>query len=281
MRKLFWTCMFSGVVLAGGVISTAHFAVHHPDSAIGRVLHGASHIASIVNPVIGLTPLADHARAVSAAEEQSEQGESDVWQVDPVPVPDDPVPVAADDFNAKAPEPGPIVVANSGTAPIVICEDDSPAITPPPAPPEYNLPPTEASGFEPVSSFSPAGTECMAPDSATAPQVMPYCHDEDVYELLPMPTEETQILPMPRLIEGDAGLSLDTESIDEGRLLRCIGCPAAATKDPRETIHHAVHRKLGIFGCHDDENCPEHPEIDTMEFRPSDGHLYDFGPGSL
>jgi hypothetical protein len=30
-----------------------------------------------------------------------------------------------------------------------------------------------------------------------------------------------------------------------------------------------------------DEGCPAHPEVDTMEFRPSDAHLYDWGPGPL
>src|SRR5260370_38915672 len=28
-----------------------------------------------------------------------------------------------------------------------------------------------------------------------------------------------------------------------------------------------------------DESCPVHPEVDTMEYRASDGQLYDYGPG--
>jgi hypothetical protein len=273
MRKLFWTCMFSGVVLAGGVISTAHFAVHHPDSMVGRVLHGASHVASVVNPVIGLTPLAKHARAMEAAEEQSAQDDTDAWQADPVPVPDDPIPVAADEFDAKAPEPGPIVVSNSGTAPIVICEDEK-AVNPVTPYKETTL--LQAADVEAAGAICPAAAACLSAEYAPAPQVMPYCKDDEVYELLPMPTEELEVLPMPRLIEeeDEVGMILSKEPIHDACLLRCTGRPA-------EAIHHSAKPRLRLFGSQDDEYCPEHPEIDTMEFRPSDRHLYDYGPGSL
>jgi hypothetical protein len=283
MRKLLWTCMFSGVLLSGGVISTAYFAVHHPDSLIGRVLFGASHIASVINPVIGLTPLAKHADAMASAEEQCADGEQEVWQLDPIAVPDDPVPAAGEEANAQAPEPGPIVVANNGTAPIVICEDDK-ASTPIPEHQKVDdFPPGgPASYCEPAGSISPTAAVCPSNDSTAAPQVMPYCNDEEVHEMLPMPSEELPVLPMPRLIEDEDtdGLSLGKEPIRDTQFLPCIGCPAGM-ENLKETFRHAMHQKLHAFGSQDDEDCPEHPEIDTMEFRPSDCHLYEFGPGSL
>jgi hypothetical protein len=275
MRKLFWTCLFSGVVLAGGVISTAHFAVHHPDSAIGRVLHGASHVASVVNPLIGLTPLS-HDEYTLAEEQSADKDDPDVWQVDPVAVPDDPVP-AADDFHATAPEPGPIVVSNSGTAPIVICEEEKQLGNPIPeyAPVDPDLPiPTG-----PYGSICPTSAECVSPDPTAAPQAMPYCSDDEVYELLPMPAEELPVLHMPRLIEDADGLGQDKEPIHDGCFLPCHGCPDGA-QNLDHLLHHTEHRVYSIFDSQE-ENTLEHPEIDTMEFRPSDGQLYDFGPGSL
>jgi hypothetical protein len=276
--------MFSGVMLSGGVICTAYFAVHHPQSVIGRVLHGASHVAALVNPVSGLTPLARHAEArhATAEEQAAEAGESDHFPTDPVPVPDDPVPVAADEVQGNTPEPGPIVVSNTGTAPIIICEDEKPCV--PPLPEwEGSLPAVAQSApIEPDGAISPTAAECPADVSATAPPaLMPYCHDEAEFELLPMPTEEPECLPMPRPVEEDEdGLSLHKGPISDGQLLHCVGYPAG-TEAPSKLIHGSLRRKLSIFPDEDDENCPLHPEIDTMEFRPSDRHLYDYGPGSL
>jgi hypothetical protein len=278
MRKLFWTCLTCGVVLAGGVILTASFAVRHPESVIGRVLHGASYAAAIINPVSGLTPLAHHTGDTGATvEEQSvEPGETEAWQPDPVAVPDDPIPVGDDVLNGKAPEPGPIVVANSGSPAITICEEDK-AATPIPEYQESTSSLVPTSGTEPAGCIRPTAAECPAAEAATAPQVMPFCHDEQEYELLPMPKEEIEVLHMPRVVEEEDGLSMGNEPIYYGyfHFLRCAG-----TEEPSNAIHHAV-RKMSIFQDHGDESCPLHPEIDTMEFRPSDGHLYDYGPSSL
>jgi hypothetical protein len=277
--------MFCGVVLAGGVISTAHFAVHHPNSIIGRVLHGASHVAAVVNPVVGLTPLGDHVRAMGTEEASEQAGEAEPWLADPVPVPDDPVPVAGEDASPKAQDPGPIVVAEGGTAPIVICEDErAPMPNPLPVPsgPELPLSGMESTCIEPTGSICPTAAGCPCAGSATAPQVMPYCHDEEDFEVLPMPTEEVEELPMPRPVEEDKhGMSLEQESIHKSRLLRCVDCTNYTDEQIRDAIHHSAQRKLHLFHSDDDECCPGHPEVDTMEFRPSDLHLDDYGPSSL
>jgi len=108
---------------------------------------------------------------------------------------------------------------------------------------------------------------------------MPYCNDEDVYEILPMPApvEDTQVLPMPRPVtDDDKSVSIGND------VIQCAGQPACGSKAPCGNIFRNLHRGLHmIHGGPDDDCGPGHPEIDTMEFRPSDLHLYDFGPSSL
>ncbi len=269
MRKLFWTCMLCGVMLAGGVISTAHFAVHHPDSLVGRVLHGASHVAGVINPVIGFTPLGsqDHSTVALAEEQSADAGDNEPWQIDPVAVPDDPIPVA-DELNGKVPEPGPIVVTSGSAAPIVISEEGNTGNPVPeyaPADPQLPIP----------IGRTRLENEEFLPAASVAPQLMPYCNEEDVYEILPMPSpvEDTQVLPMPHPVkEDDKSASTDKEPT------HCTDKPACGSKAPYGNIFRAFYRMHDRSG---DKSGRERPEIDTMEFRPSDLHLYDFGPSSL
>jgi hypothetical protein len=55
------------------------------------------------------------------------------------------------------------------------------------------------------------------------------------------------------------------------------GAEPAAT--PKEKHTKVLHRSPK--GYDRGEDCPTHPEIDTMEFRPSDGKLNEYGPGPL
>jgi hypothetical protein len=65
----------------------------------------------------------------------------------------------------------------------------------------------------------------------------------------------------------------------------CPSCPSAGScaplkgdpaggEEPSEEGTPKKKRK-----CAEDDPCPTHPEVDTMEFRPSDGNLYDYGVG--
>jgi hypothetical protein len=309
MRKLFWGCTACSVVLAGGVISTAHFALHHPESVVGRVLNGASYAAAFVNPVSGLGPVVEQARAA----EEGDGGECGAEAVpgEPVPVAEEPT---GEDLVGKPAEPGPIVVANSGGAPIVINEEERPAGS-------AHLPmPETVSPVQHTGPFNPA-SECP-PCASAAPTVMPYCEgEEEACEMLPMPAREAETLPMPRKVEEEEeGEQPDACSEQEciGELFRrCVeeqlgkprtdaapaldspptGCPplhpcqppgkqrgstAPGSEGPSEASGRAVRRKLSIFtNPSSDEGCPRHPEVDTMEFRPSDRCLYDYGPGPL
>ena len=222
MRKLFWSCTTCGILLVGGVVSTAHFAVHHPASPVGRVLTGASYAAAFFNPVSGIGPAVAQARAACAGPEEAvtEQGVPD----EPAPAPDEgqagaavgslPPLAGGDELKSNPQEPGPIVVANSGSAPIVIREDD------PPAPASGQV-----SAATHTGPFCP-GAECPSA-LAAAPAMMPYCEEDDDCEVLPMPRGEPEVLPMPH--EETTGSLLFGEGvnvlpgIDAEDLTGCMG----------------------------------------------------------
>jgi hypothetical protein len=286
MRKLFWGCTTCGVLLAGGAISTAHFAAHHPTSVIGRVLTGASYAASVLNPVGGLAPVVAHARTAAAVA---------AGEPAPVAVPEEPAPATeeehpltattlpplpmGEDLVSKPAAAGPVVTHPEG-APIVIPEDDGPAA----CPTEAVMP----------AAFSPAA-ECPQGPGA-APLTMPGAEAE----LLPLPTEVSpEVLPAPKeeaVPEGDEPTPGEEESgpakeakaaPDDGpRASPCTPpcgprCPSAAP-EPNTVSHRSALKKVHLFTRPaGDEGAAPHPEVDTMEYRPSDRRLYEYGPGSL
>jgi hypothetical protein len=306
MRKLFWTCTICSVVLAGGVISTAHYAAHHPESVIGRVLNGASYAAAYINPVSGLAPSVADARSSDPAfaDESGEPVAIDSVPADPVPVPDDPAPAPDDKLRSGLDGSDPTVIANTGSAPIVIPEEDRLVLPAGESSAEPPLCPVEHT--EAVSS----AIECPAIVPGAAPTLMPHCEDGEECESLPMPTEEPELLPMPHLDEDDAdGMSLEFVPVKEAEMLKtgdntatpeqampkcdehcpAAGCPHTGktsprthgSEEPNELSHKSALHKLKIFHDGEDEDYLEHFDVDTMEFRASDRHLYDYGPGAL
>ena len=104
---------------------------------------------------------------------------------------------------------------------------------------------------------------------------------------------EPEMLPMPQIDSAPECTPCTNESTP-----KCDGpchhkgccphtdkaCPATprGEEEPSEAAHTSVRRKLSIFHIYDcDDACPKHPDVDTMEYRSSDRHLYDYGPGSL
>jgi hypothetical protein len=53
-------------------------------------------------------------------------------------------------------------------------------------------------------------------------------------------------------------------------------CPKKSHGGAEDSEAPAKHRPKG---CGEGEGCPLHPEVDTMEYRKSDGRLDDYGPG--
>ena len=51
MRKVFWCSLAGGVMVLGGVFTTAFFAARHPQSFAGQFVLGAGRVACTANPV--------------------------------------------------------------------------------------------------------------------------------------------------------------------------------------------------------------------------------------
>ncbi len=309
MRKVFWLSTGCGVLLVVGVVATANHAARYPHSIIGRVLHGATHIAARLSPMTGLAPV--------LAQAQLSTGDV-IATVDGIPEEPEPVPEAA---GADKNEPA----AEVSAAPIVIPDEDR-------GPIEQVRAAVEVP-FGPQAECPPAAVQA-------APANMPYCRDEEECEVLPMPQEESELLPMPEVEDDILGATL--EQLHEAVKQRCAEqeqceqpkdpnladecredphhhhtavcpytgrsypsctpegrCPSmspqpcnpprkAGSEEPSEpparSPHQSVLRKSRLFKEHEpaDDLCPMHPEVDTMEYRASDGQLYDYGrPGTL
>src|SRR5262249_61631291 len=109
MRKLIWGCAAGGVVVVCCALAAADHAVRYPQSFIGRVLHGASHVAACANPYTGFGPVLERLKSAN----DTKPGEV---AIDVDGVPGDPTPDGAPDAAAAA---GPID-APERSAPIVI-----------------------------------------------------------------------------------------------------------------------------------------------------------------
>jgi hypothetical protein len=294
MRKVFWLSTGCGVLMVFGVVATANHAARYPRSIIGRVLHGASHIAARLSPMTGFAPM--------LAKSQITTGDV-IAGVDGIPEEPEPVPEAV----APAEKTDPAEVS---AAPIVIPDEDRGPIEP-------------VAGEHVVVPFEQA--ECPPAAAQVAPATMPYCRDEEECEVLPMPREECELLPMPEIEFNERNYEIDVEQPRDGNPAdecrqdphhhhtavcpytgqsypACTPdgrCPSmnpqpcnppkkAGAEEPSEpqarSPHQSALRKIRLFKEHEpiDDLCPTHPEVDTMEYRASDGQLYDYGrPGAL
>jgi hypothetical protein len=300
MRKLFWCCMTCGLLLVGSVVSTAHFAAHHPASLIGRVLYGVSYAAATINPVSGIGPLLAQARITDpAAMEAGEPAPFEELPSDPEPVPADALaPTPGEDPVSAPAEPGPIQVPEADSAPIVIREEEGQGSVHMPMPETINR----------VNHLGSLHVDVEFPPSVEgiAPSVMPYCEDKVESEPLPMPLVEPELLPMPgEVLNQDLGcmglgkeptrqptmLPAESEPLPDGCPCNgrcphsCLPCKSgivpAGGEEESEPSETTVRRKAKVFKHHKDPEGVQHPEIDTMEYRPSDGSLSDYGPAPL
>ncbi|MFO0840846.1 MAG: hypothetical protein U0797_00410 [Gemmataceae bacterium] len=245
MRKLFWGGLAGGVAIAAGVLSTAHFAVRYPDSAVGQFLYGASHTVAVMNPFSGFAPalarLEQDGRSIPGGEEPAEPLEP-----------------------AQSAPPAEFAAA----APIVIPEDD-----PVPAAPIPVLPDTLCPAHYPEAS------------QLVAPVAMPRCEesfersgiDFNDPERLHMPqqlgdAEEQEAADCP------AGCADKLLRALERMIRRAPGAPACPGKSPCRPREGKPH---GLFQTSVEELCPAREKVDTMEYRATDRQLYDYGFGPL
>jgi hypothetical protein len=322
VRKLAWGLAVCGLFVMGATLWSSNYAARHPESLLGKVMHGASHVASQLTPATGFGP-------VLAAMQKKPTPHDEVDGIPAEPEPVDAAPGGEAKFEAEQD-------AVATAAPIVIPEEEGVALETKPA-------------IRPVQHEAPFGpeTECPEPAVCRAPAVMPFCHDEEACEVLPMPTVEKVEE------EQEAGLECVKPGHDEmgHPLIRMFlegvnayyaeksappadeaGNPATKADECREDPHHHHHhsscpytgrsycpvskpscepikpagseepnegakgddsssktalKKMKRFktresieegGC---PTYPTYPSVDTMEMRPSDRQLYDYGPGVL
>jgi hypothetical protein len=196
-------------------------------------------------------------------------------------------------------------------APIVIQEEDPPGVEASEAGPAHMC--TGAA----VGS-SPASAICGNEHLPGCPMEMPYCTDEDapLAEELPMPrieSTQTPSQPIPFWIGffGSSAQDICESSKTPGsQQPRCevdlqyfedlCGCPAAAPAQAKRaklaTPTVAPQKNRGQDECSEQacpkihkvnhpgspfpfEEAPKRPDVDTMEYRKSDGKLNEYGPG--
>jgi hypothetical protein len=356
MRKLFWSCFAGGVLLVAAVFTTAHLAVRHPDSIVGKTMYGASQVAFALNPFTTFGPGLAHVKSKKPAPVHIEgDGEE---------------PAEIGDFHGLG---QPIVVAEPAPAAPILIPEDEPMIPPADMPIGQEGPAVEPDPFL-------AGTECPPSEVVLPPPMdMPYCHDEetcedsvkapcqkhcgrgchkecskDCHETCEQPSlpcgAEEELLHMPRIAgedeeqeEGDETpcpfgcdrlMKMFEKMLKEESCPKCeqpVGSPEgekpAQTPDCREDAHRHHHyngcpytgrtyppscpsmpsckpsaapmpkangseegsedgskqaiKKMRRIENRAGECSPAHPEVDTMEYRPSDRPLYDYGHGPL
>ena len=310
MRKLAWGLGLCGAFVLSMAFWSSFYAGRHPDSFVGRVMHGASKASAALNPISGFGPVLAH---LDKKEEMKAHPDEVEENVPPDPEPLEPEQPAVGDLRENV----------GAAAPIVIPDDDEPEAKPVIRPVDHE-------------SFGPE-TECPAAAVCRAPAVMPFCHDEEACEVLPMPAVEEEgeeqeqaedcphggiisnlfrlIMNQPaehpqakpesevapeRMKTGEpAGQHHDVNCPNAGRPAgNCpvpapTGCKPTGGEEPSEDADQehssckAALKRLEQIKTRKaiDEwlraTYPVIPRVDTLEMRPSDRQMYDYGPGPL
>jgi hypothetical protein len=300
MRKLIWCCSVAAVLAAGGFLSLAYYACCCPDSLIGRAMQVIAEASVALQPLTGLTSLAMRANQAHAAVQEAPPPLEECIPADPQPVALEP---------AQEPEKG-IEQAAPGAekefveaAPIVIGDDD-------PMPREG----------EAVVVSAPLEADAMQKQEIPpkdCPIVMPYCRDEDDEATPPpvMPHTETgeeseqtvfkawmelftegktnqdskedtsaavEQLPSPL----EEGLQAEPKCQEDSHLHEHYpGCPRTTSpyrsKGKEESSEEPPHSSKKPSLPKDKEERPRTKGVDTMEYRPSDAGLDEYGPAQV
>jgi hypothetical protein len=313
MRKLIWCGAAVGVLLAGGLFVTWQYARAHPDSPAGRFVIATSGVAVFLNPLAGAGPLVEHVihhwAPASGSEECVEiaPGDEARWHEEPVSVGKEGGEREVMKLEMAGVLELPATAPPAGPAPIVIPEDDTPPA--PPADENADLAPLAAPGIDLNNEVNLVVMPYCEDDRAPAPTHMPYADEgaepTGAAEAPPArPKHECLKAFFMKLFEKKGDQSGTAEGTEEGEgdyhryhpdhhpgcpsnycpyTGRCYPEPATPPKkahggeEKSESPkgHPAKHHK----GCDKDEGCPVHPDVDTMEYRKSDGRLDDYGPG--
>ncbi len=295
----------AGVLAFGCLFAAAYYACCEPASFIGRCLTTAANASVAVQPITGLATLVVQAshQAVNPQETASMSGSPEECipeEPQPVAVEAEPVEIAFADNTVGEAEPE--------AAPIVIHEETVE---------ELPVPSTiEISGLPacPDAVCPMVMPYCADDEQAALKPIMPYAEDNDIKPVsATKESEDKEFKEWMKLFEesDQSGKDNSAEELPEPKCQEdshihehYSGCPsttcpytgksypsrAPATKpgkksgkegDSEPTVIHHRARKHSIKGYKDKGNKSHTDGIDTMEYRPSDGNLNEYGRGPL
>jgi hypothetical protein len=295
MRKLY-VYLTAGLLLwAAGVGAMSYHVAKNPTSPVAQVMREALRKVGVYDPV---SRLASETHPVSKAEKPPAPAVPPRYEKCLGQEPANPlvarkteaspavVPLATLPFDPE--EVAPIVIPEPVPAdPHPFIPEVYPSMANPPAPTEVALGPTEVPGSLP-------------------PRIMPYCTGGEycteveqlpiaptVVERIPAPREVRDQVPVeriphpPLLVEEHEARYYHFEPIPRStELVPCTQPPLPPTpghqrEQARERLKHFLQKLHRLYRPHQLGVDPAKSGIDTMEYRPSDGRLSDFGFGPL
>ena len=302
MRKLLWCCSAAGVLAAGGLFAAMYFACRCPDSTIGRFVYTAATVTFTLHPIRGLASMVESAHRDAVRSEDIAGSVEECIPADPQPIEPE---QAADKIVAAAAETLP-----PEPAAIIIPEDEPmPRVEVVEAPPST----IDITGFQ-VQDSPDRGCPmvmpyCVDDDEPMPKPRMPYADaakqqadgseasEDDAFKAWMKLFDEgskekkasdAEELPQPR--EERKSESKCEEDIH--RLEQYPGCPhvtcpytgksyPARARSKKPGKEESSEEPDGSKRPGSKENTPRTQGVDTMEYRPSDGGLNEYGRGPL
>lgn len=291
MRKVFWWSLAGGMMLTGGVFTVGYYAAQNPQSLTGRVIITAGQTVIARNPMTGFaSPLVSverrnqvEAAPVAGGEEQSEPQVEVVAGA--IVIPEDEAvvhPEPAFDHLIQVVRAGEAEEADTSLPAMPPCEDDSDEVVCE----TLHMPAVEADAEEQEDTtgqvsgtvekllrmFESASRKSMEGviDPGVPADSTLECREDPHRHLHHPGCPHTGRCPVPSAPESSKR-TLPPTPVDK---------PESADKgDNGGSRHSSALRAIRRFTTRGEEDCAlKHAEVDTMEFRASDGKLYDYGP---
>jgi hypothetical protein len=302
MRKLLWCCSAAGMLAAGGLFAAMYFACRCPDSTIGRFVYTAATVTFTLHPIRGLASLADSANRDATLSEDMGGSIEECIPADPQPIQPE---QAAEKIVAAAVETLP-----PEPAAIVIPEDESSPRTEVAETPPSTIDITGFQGQETLDRTCPMVMPYCVDDDEPIPQPrMPYAdagkkqadgseasEDEEFkawMKLFDEGSKEKEAIEVEELPQPQEEPKSDSKCEEDiHRHEQYPGCPRVTC--PYTGKSYPVRAPLKKRGKEESseepggsklpgakESIPRTQGVDTMEYRPSDGGLNEYGRGPL
>jgi hypothetical protein len=311
MRKLLWCCSVAGLLALGGMFSVSYYGYCNPDSMVGHCVITAASTSIALQPVSSVVAMVARAsqHAMNGQETAAAVGGNEEC------IPEEPQPVAPEEIDIQAVrEAGNDVQPEA--APIVIHEEEPlPQEVQPQVPATVDIAGL-SNGPDVPDNVCPLVMPYCSDDEAEQPAVkpvMPLAQDDEqkpaveesedqgfkewmkLFEEKESKSSPAEALPAPREEpQAEPKCQEDTHLHEHYSGCPHVTCPYTgksyptcppATKSGKEesseepAIHHRV-RKHSLKEKSKD-SCPHTDGVDTMEYRPSDGGLNEYGRGPL